>query len=197
MSSTASHRALGFPDGDIPDDFLLRRSSFINLGTIELRGLELAYQQAFKFLPAPFDGLGAIASYTKIDTEGNDFVFADGSSVSVALVPETSYSLTGYYEKGPFALRASYNYRAKNATTSTNNGNDQIPYNASVGFLDATVSYRVTDAIEVRVDGLNLTNVNSYIFYEDPDQASGNGGSRRDNSFFNGRTISFGIRGRF
>jgi iron complex outermembrane recepter protein len=191
--------ALGFPDGNIPDDLLLRRTTFVNLGTINLRGVELAYQQAFKFLPAPFDGLGAIASYTKIDSEGSDFVTAEGTRVSVPLVPETSYSLTGYYEKGPFALRASYNYRSKSAVnnTVTNNGNDQIPYNSPLGFLDATVSYKVTDAIELRVDGLNLNNVNSYIYYEDPDQPQGNGKTRRDNSFFNGRTISLGIRGRF
>jgi TonB-dependent receptor len=189
--------ALGFPDGNIPDDLLLRRTTFINLGTIKLRGVELAYQQTFKFLPAPFDGLGTIASYTKIDTEGNDFITTEGTSVSVPLVPETLYSLTGYYEKGPFALRASYNYRAKSGVTSTNNGNDQIPYNSSLGFLDATVSYQVTDGIELRIDGLNLNNVNSYVYYEDPDQPRGNGAGRRDNSFFNGRTISLGIRGRF
>ena len=195
--SAFNGNALGFPDGNIPDDFLLRRTTYINLGAIKLRGVELAYQQAFKFLPAPFDGLGAIASYTKIDSQGNDFVLTDGTSISVPLVPETSYSLTGYYERGPFALRASYNYRAKSGSTNTNNGNDQIPYNSALGFLDATVSYKVTEAIELRIDGLNLSNVNTYVYYEDPDQGSGNGKSRRDNSFFNGRTLSLGIRGRF
>jgi iron complex outermembrane receptor protein len=191
--------ALGYPDGNIPDDLLLRRTTFINQGEVKLRGVELAYQQTFRFLPAPFDGLGAIVSYTKIDTEGNDFITTEGRSVSVSLVPETSYSLTAYYEKGPFALRGSYNYRAKNGVNNAfiNNGNDQIAYNAAVGFLDATVSYKVTDAIELRVDGLNLGNVNSYVYYEDPDQPNGNGSTRRDNSFFNGRTISLGIRGRF
>lgn len=189
--------ALGYPDGDIPDDFLLRRSTYINQGTIKLSGIELAYQQSFRFLPEPFDGLGVIASFTRIFTQGNDFVTTEGASISVATVPKISYSLTGYYEKGPFSLRSSYNYRGRSAQTHINNGNDQIVYNAAQGFLDATVSYRLSEAIELRIDALNITNTNSYIYYEDPDQPSGNGKTRRDNSFFNGRTISFGIRGRF
>lgn len=191
--------ALGFPGGDIPDDFLLRRTSYINQGTVDLEGLELAYQQTFNFLPAPFDGFGTLLSYTRIDTEGNPFVTSEGRVISVAVVPETSYSLTGYYEKGPFAVRASYNYRGESGIQNgtTNTGNDQIPMQSELGFLDASISYRFSDALEFRVDALNLTNENTYLYYVDPDGPSGNGNSRRDNSFFNGRTFSLGIRGGF
>lgn len=191
--------ALGFPGGDIPDAFLLNRTTYINQGTIDLSGIELAYQQTFNFLPAPFDGLGTILSYTKIDTEGNSFVTTEGRGISVAVVPEESYSLTGYYEKGPFAVRASYNYRGETGIlgNTTNTSNDQIPQQSELGYLDASISYRLSDALEFRLDALNLTNENTYLYYEDPDGASGNGRSRRDNSFFNGRTFSFGVRGGF
>jgi iron complex outermembrane receptor protein len=191
--------ALGYPSGDIPDDLLLRRTRFVNQGIIDLKGIELAYQQTFNFLPAPFDGLGTILSYTNVDTQGYNYVTTEGRSISVALVPETAYSLTAYYEKGPFAVRTSYNYRGKSVPDGSqiNNGNDQIPYNSELGFLDASISYRFNDALEVRVDALNLTNENTYLYYEDPDGPSGNGSSRRDNSFFNGRTFSLGIRGGF
>ena len=79
----------------------------------------------------------------------------------------------------------------------TNVGNDQIAYFAPQGYLDGTISYRVNDFIELRIDALNITNENTYTYYEDPDQPDGNGLSRRDNSFFNGTTLSFGIRGKF
>jgi iron complex outermembrane recepter protein len=197
--SAFNANALGFPGGDIPDDFLLTRRTFINQGTIDLSGIELAYQQTFNFLPAPFDGLGTILSYTKIDTEGNPFVTSEGRVISVAVVPETSYSLTGYYEKGPFAVRASYNYRGESGifNNTTNTGNDQLPQQSELGYLDASISYRFSDALELRLDALNITNENTYLFYEDPDGPSGNGQSRRDNSYFNGRTFSVGIRGGF
>jgi iron complex outermembrane receptor protein len=191
--------ALGYPAGDIPDDLLLRRTRFINQGTIDLKGIELAYQQTFNFLPAPFDGLGTILSYTNVDTQGYSFVTTEGRNIEVALVPETAYSLTAYYEKGPFAVRTSYNYRGKSVPNGSqvNNGNDQIPYNSELGFLDASISYRFSSALEVRFDALNLTNENTYLYYEDPDGPSGNGSSRRDNSFYNGKTYSLGIRGGF
>lgn len=191
--------ALGYPGGDIPDSQILRRTRYINQGTIDLKGIELAYQQTFNFLPAPFDGLGTILSYTNVDTQGYNYVTTEGRSISVALVPETAYSLTAYYEKGPFAVRTSYNYRGKSVPNGgqTNNANDQIPYNSELGFLDASISYRFSDALEVRLDALNLTNENTYIYYQDPDGPSGNGKSRRDNSFYNGKTYSLGIRGGF
>jgi iron complex outermembrane receptor protein len=189
--------------GDIPDSEPLVRTTFINQKTVKLDGLEFAYQQNFSFLPSPFDGLGAMASYTKISTQGNTFVTTEGRSISVPLVPEDSYSATAYYEKGPLAVRATYTYRAEAGTQNTNSGlnlnsgNDQIAFISPLGYLDATVSYKLTDSFELRLDALNITNENTYLYYEDPDQSSGNGMTRRDNSVFNGRTIAIGIRGQF
>ncbi|WP_206244930.1 TonB-dependent receptor [Novosphingobium terrae] len=198
-ASAFNGTALGYPDGNIPADYLLTRTSYINQGTIKLSGLEAAYQQTFKFLPKPFDGLGMLASFTAVKSQGYDFVTQGASpkSFSVAYVPKYTYSITGYYEKGRFSLRSSYNYYSAAANTNVNTGNNQIPYNSAAGYLDANISYRFTDWLEVRVDAVNLTNANTYIYYEDPTGPKGNGQSRRDNSFYNGRTFSFGIRGKF
>lgn len=196
-ASAFNATSLGFPDGVIPADFQIRRTLTVNQGELNLRGLEVAYQQNFTFLPQPFDGLGVTSSFTYIDQEGGDFVTSRGTSTSISFVPEYSYSITGFYEKGPFSLRGSYNYRAKTGTSFNNLGNDQIAYFAPQGYLDGTVSYRLNDFIELRIDALNITNVNTYTYYENPDEADGNGLSRRDNSFFNGTTLSFGIRGKF
>lgn len=200
LSSSAFNAvALGYPGGTIPGDFILTRTSYVNQGTIKLSGIEAAYQQTFRFLPAPFDGLGAIASYTRVKSQGYNFVLqgANTQSISVAYVPKETYSLTAYYEKGRFSVRGSYNYYSRSATTNTNTGNNQIPYNSAAGYLDANISYRLKDWLELRVDALNLTNTNTYIYYEDPTGPKGNGKSRRDNSYFNGTTFSFGIRGKF
>ncbi|WP_231370361.1 TonB-dependent receptor [Sphingomonas phyllosphaerae] len=187
----------GSDNGTIQPDQLFNVTTVENQGKLELKGLEIAYQQNLTFLPAPFDGLGVLGSFTKVWRDGNDFVTTKGTSVSISSVPDYSYSATAFYEKGPFAIRGSWNYRARSGNGSVNNGNDQIAYTAPQGFLDGTVSYRVNERFELRVDALNITNQNLYIYYENPDQPKGNGQSRRDNSFFNGTTISFGIRGKF
>jgi TonB-dependent receptor len=181
----------------IDPNFIFDRTITVNQNELKLKGLELAYQQNFTFLPKPFDGLGITSSFTIIDQEGDDFVLRNGDRISMQGVPDYTYSVTAFYEKGPFSIRGSYNYRAKTGQNSTNTGNDQVPYLAPQGFLDGTVSYKINDLFELRIDALNITNENVFFYYENPTQPDGNGLSRRDNSFFNGTTISFGIRGRF
>ncbi len=176
---------------------LFDRTITINQDDLKLKGLEFAYQQNFTFLPKPFDGLGITSSLTLIDQQGSDFVLTNGNRIALQGVPEFAYSVTGFYEKGPLSIRGSYNYRGKTGQNFVNTGNNQVPYLNAQGFLDGTISYRINDMIELRVDALNITNQEVYFFYTDPTQPSGNGQSRRDNSFFNGTTISFGVRGKF
>ena len=57
------------------------------------------------------------------------------------------------------------------------------------------MSYKINDHVELRVDALNITNENVYNFFENPQDK--NDRTHRDNSFYNGTTISFGVRGRF
>ena len=181
----------------IDPNFLFDRTITINQSELKLKGLEFAYQQNFTFLPKPFDGLGVTSSLTLIDQQGSDFVLTNGDRISLQGVPKYAYSITGFYEKGPLSIRGSYNYRGKTGQSPQNTGNNQVPYLNAQGFLDGTISYRFSDLIEFRIDALNITNQNVYFFYEDPSQPAGNGQSRRDNSYFNGRTISIGIRGKF
>jgi TonB-dependent receptor len=181
----------------IDPNFLFDRTITVNQSELKLKGLELAYQQNFTFLPKPFDGLGITSSFTLIDQSGNDFVLTNGDRIAMQGVPDYAYSVTAFYEKGPLSIRGSYNYRARTGQNSQNTGNNQVPYLNPQGFLDGTISYKINDLFELRVDALNITNENVYFYYENPTEAKGNGQSRRDNSFFNGTTISFGVRGRF
>ena len=104
--------------------------------------------------------------------------------------------MTAFYEKGPLSIRGSYNYRAKtDFAPQTNTGNNEVGHFAPQGYLDATVAYKLNSSFEVRVDALNITNENVYLYYENPNQP--NNLTHRDNSYFNGTTISFGVRGRF
>ncbi len=178
---------------------LIRRTIVQNAESLQLKGLEIAYQQNFTFLPAPFDGLGLTSSFTVIDQnqKGLDFnfVLTNGDVIQLQTVPDYTYSITGFYEKGPFSLRGSYNYRAKTGSAQRNSGNNEISYFAPQGYLDATISYKINDLVELRVDALNITNENVFNYFENPQQP--NGRIHRDNSYFNGRTIAVGIRGRF
>ena len=190
------HDAAGRVDPNLP----MTLRSYSNSGKQTLKGFELAYQQSFSFLPSPFKGLGALASYTYIDPFNSaDWITTAGKKIEVNSVPKYAYSTTAYYENGPLALRLSWNYkgRALHGDNPRNNGDDLIRWRAARGYLDGTISYRINDMLEFRIDALNLSNTLAYDYFEDATGRYGSGKkTRMDYAKYDGRTIKFGIRGK-
>ena len=76
-----------------------------------VHGMELAWQQTFDMLPAPFDGFGVYANYTWAKSSA-ELPFGLGRTE----LPGTSrhnYNLALSYEKYGFNARLSYNHRSK------------------------------------------------------------------------------------
>ncbi len=195
----------------------------INLDRYTLNGIEISYQQQFKFLPAPFDGFGAFASFTRVNTQGLNRLFPQrviaGATAPLSLdeslpsanpllpdvivalndVPENTYQIGAYYEKGPFATRVTYNYKGEVANISSNSVQNIgfQRYANERGYLDATISYRFAKWLEVRVDATNITNTKTYDFFRNVNGLYGDEESRIEFGTQNGRVISFGIRGSF
>lgn len=87
---------------------LIRRDINGDGGTVD--GLEFLYQQEFSSLPAPFDGLGVMATYSFIDSE-TPFEDILGNQLPLPGLSENNVNLVTYWEKGPFGVRVSYNWR--------------------------------------------------------------------------------------
>ena len=202
--------SLGLPDTALANIFLdpatgridpnlsIQLATYYNEGSIKLDGYELAYQQSFDFLPGFWKGFGALASFTHVDTTGYNYITTGGKTISVNTVPKYSYSLTGYYERGPLGMRLSYNYKAKNIIETSNNGSDLQRWNAGAGYLDGNITYKINDSLEVRLDALNLSNTLSFNYFDDVSGRYGDGrDTRMDYAKYNGRTIKFGVRGKF
>jgi TonB-dependent receptor len=210
-TSNTTFGALGLPDsalgaifvgtnGRVDPNLPMTLRSYTNAGQQTLKGFELAYQQAFTFLPEPFKGLGALASYTHINPFNSvPWVTNAGKVVDVNSVPKYAYSATAYYEKGPLALRMSYNYkdRSLHPDNPRNLGDDLIRWHAGRGYMDANISYKISESLELRLDALNLSNTLAYDYFEDATGALGSGKkTRMDYAKYDGRTIKFGIRGK-
>ncbi|TPG42517.1 TonB-dependent receptor [Sphingomonas koreensis] len=140
-------------------------------GDGKIKGVEVAYQQTFDFLPGFLSGLGVSANYSYIVSSGlpNSFLNTGSpSNVNAATVPGSlpleglskhNANATVFYEKGPFSLRAAYNYRSKYLLTAA----DVIfPYTsifqAGSGQLDASAFFSLTKYLKIGVQGVNLTN---------------------------------------
>ncbi|RZJ85376.1 MAG: TonB-dependent receptor [Massilia sp.] len=204
--------ALGLPDtalgaifqnaqGKVDPALPMTLRTYSNAGKQTLKGFELAYQQAFTFLPDPFKGLGALASYTHINPfNSQQWVTNAGNTIEVNSVPKYAYSTTLYYENGPFAFRTSYNYKGRSlhGDNPKNNGDDLIRWRAGRGYLDANVSYKINDSLEIRLDALNLSNTLAYDYFEDATGQYGLGNkTRMDYAKYDGRTFKIGLRGKF
>ena len=124
-------------------------------GTKKLTGLELAAQAQFTFLPAPFDGLGMVANYTYVD-----------APKEITGISKTSYNVTVYYETDRWGVRGSMNHRSIWYTGRS----DDLMSASTRGFeastyVDASAFYNVTDALQISVNAINLTDQEDTQFW--------------------------------
>lgn len=141
-------------------------------GTV--RGFELAYQQTYDFLPAPWDGFGLNANYTYVDSEGvrqntlsatdPDVAAGRVSNVDTSLLPlqglsEHTANFAAFYEKGPWSARLAYAWRSEFLVTVRD---VIVPYapimQEDSGQLDGSFFYTVNDKWRIGVQAVNLTN---------------------------------------
>lgn len=152
-------------------------NSTFNGGSATIEGVEFGYQQRFEFLPRPFSGLSAFASYTWLRTEG-DYGEAAAAAPSttdvVDFIPEAVNVGLAYSHRG-FGARVTWN-RTGRYLNSYNANPALLRYTMRREMLDASVSYQLRRGLTAFVDVRNLTNspraweraagvTTSYIFF--------------------------------
>ncbi len=128
-----------------------------------LKGVELAYQQTYDFLPGPLSGLGAGLTYTYVDAGdfNNSSLGSEQSPLAGGLplagVSKHTVNAVAFYEKGPISLRAAYNWRSDFLQTPRDVIFPFSPiYGESTGQLDASIFFSLTKQIKLGVQGVNL-----------------------------------------
>ena len=134
----------------------------VNLDEASLFGVELNYQQALEFLPAPFDGMIVGANYTYVDSEVTIFD-ADGNARDIALPRQSENVVNGVigYDKGCLDLRAALTYRGEfiDELNFAGEGVDRVVSSHLQLDLDAKVE--VTDRFQIFA---GFKNVNDEAF---------------------------------
>ena len=159
----------------------------VNGDSGELYGLELSYQQPFTFLPEPFDGFGALANVTLVDSEGTRTVGGVSFRDELAGVSDLSYNLVGYYEKENFSVRLAWSFRSDRLDTFESRGGlFQERRTEERGQLDVSARYDLSESLSLTFNGLNLNGDDFYSF----------DGDRRLNRTYTdqGRVLVFGVR---
>ncbi len=105
------------------------------------RGIELSAQTSFDFLPAPFNGLGAIANLTYSTSSDVGLINQlTGDTLPFPFLSKYSYNLTGYYEKGGLSIRGAYNWRSRYLISAAERSGNPVFRDAS-GYLDGRIGY--------------------------------------------------------
>lgn len=136
----------------------VRVSSPRNAESAKIKGVEFAIQQAFTFLPAPFDGFGFNGNITWLDTEFTFLTAAGPRVTGLFQQPEITTNEAIYYQRGPFEARISHNYIGGQLDTINEANPNSDQYWKGRHVFDANVSWRFNNNFTVFVEGQNLSN---------------------------------------
>jgi len=129
-----------------------------NAESVKLKGLEIGVQQAFTFLPEPFNGFGFNGNVTLVDSDATYITTAGRRKRGLFQQPEITTNESIYYQRGPIEARISHNYIGGFLETIQ----DAIPnadqYWKGRHSFDASVSWRIRDNFTVFAEGQNLSN---------------------------------------
>ncbi|HEY8569466.1 TonB-dependent receptor [Microbulbifer sp.] len=153
----------------------------------EIRGVEVAYQQAFTdMLPGIWDGLGMQLNYTYVDSEYENAERRE-AGLPFAGMPKNSYNAVVYYERDGIQARLAYNWRGKVMVNAEDWGGPR--WDADYGQYDFSAAYDLNDNVNLQFSINNLTNERSWSYIARPDQVAGL------NRF--GRLFNFGVSANF
>ncbi|MET0246241.1 MAG: TonB-dependent receptor, partial [Sphingomonas sp.] len=192
IASDFETRSLAFAvrDGStLPVDILVATPR--NVGDAKISGIEFGYTDKLPF------GLGITATATfatsklQLDRTGVGLQTAGIQGVS-----DVSYSITPFFESGPFEINLSYTYRNDYITdsgalvTSLPTADDVVAYyQKGFGIIDLGTSYQVRPNIEVFGQVVNLLDQRQVSY----------AGSKKEFTEIHtfGRTVNFGVRAKF
>lgn len=130
-------------------------SKLVNGSGVTLKGFELYYQQAFRQLPAPFDGLGTILNYTFIDN-------SDPAQLTAA--SKHNFNVTGYYEKGLVGARLSYSWRS-GFLSSVGTSPILSQHTKAFGTLDGSINVKLGSGFSAVLEAVNILDKDESILY--------------------------------
>ncbi len=141
------------------DPLVMFRTSTPNNGReAKIHGMELAVQHFFGDT-----GFGVQANYTIVrgDVGFNDLQDpAEGSQFALVGLSDTA-NVSAIYEKDRLQARIAYNWRDEYLNETSRGGFNNPRYIEAYSQIDLNVSYEITDALTVSLEGLNVTGENS------------------------------------
>lgn len=145
-----------------PDGSRVRTTRPENGDSGRIYGAELAWQQTFDFLPAPFDGLGVYTNYTYANSRA-DLPF-DGGSTELPGTSRNNYNVALSYDKHGLTARLAYNYRSRFIQAFDVTSPELNVYWDDRESLDFSVGYALTPQWRLFGEVNNITDTDQVRF---------------------------------
>ena len=191
-----------FTNNGVTENIDVRGPANFN-GSGKIKGVEVAFQRTFDFLPGILSGFGVAANYSYIKSRGlpNNYLGSSGvnpngiaGNLPLEQLSKHNVNATLFYEKGRISLRAAYNWRSRFLLTSADVIYPYYPiYNEATGQLDASAFFNITKNVKIGVQGVNLLNEVT----KTSQQFTLDGMSGPRSYFMNDRRYSIILRGNF
>lgn len=128
-----------------------------NAGSGSISGLEVTAQSSLFFLPGLLQNFGVQFNYTKLDSKTQIDTIDGNQAQPFPNLSPSSFNAGLYYDDGRFDARLNYAWRDGFLQDGLN-PEENYPYQDAFGQLDLTMNYRVTERLNLQVQGSNLTN---------------------------------------
>jgi TonB-dependent receptor len=154
---------------DLPEDEQLTATepcadvkfkTVVNGASADIKGLEMAYQQHYDFLPGLLKHLGTSINYTYADSEAiidPEDVSNPFNGLPFVNTSKHSANATIYWENSYMSYRFAYAYRTKSLVKVTSSNNSSV-IRDDRGTLDFSANFDITKALKVSFSASNLTN---------------------------------------
>jgi len=172
-----------------------RITTTVNAEQGTAKGVEIAAQTFFDFLPGPLKNFGASGSFTYVKTELP--LMLNGQRV-VSRQPfqsNISWNLAAMYENDLVSARLVYTYRSDFVLFGTSANPIDGRYVKGYGLLDASVNFNVRKDLTLSLTASNITNQAANRYVGEPDNGYDSGILRQ--GYLNGRIYSVSLRYRF
>ena len=138
-------------------------SGQVNSKSVDVKGIELAYQQFYDFLPGALSHLGAQANFTYIDASTTPDLSCTNNGEPCRynitdLFGQSKYlaNLVGIYQDGQFEGRLAYSWRSRYLIVKGDYMTGNPTYNEPSGFLDASFKYNMNKHLQFHTSVENL-----------------------------------------
>jgi len=165
LRTNVPYNQTGLPISLLPPNFtgeeVFAVTTPVNTSGGPLKGYEINYQQALTMLPSYAKNLGVILNYTYVNSKINYLISPNASTTitdDLLNLSPKSWNATIYYDDGRLNARVAWAYRETFLTRVPGQNNNDVEGKNSSLNVDASLSYKINNNVQLIFEGVNLTN---------------------------------------